>query len=395
MTQGERDRAQKYGSMTGSIQFLEELIERQHPADVLVNSLALAVVERVAQEEIQDLPDIDIPLLLTSVGNISRRLRGISRLTIFFSDLFSWKRPAFTLSALVIYTWLCKNPRILGCAPPFLLLAFKFVPGHVRRYPVGNDVVRSQRADDDARKLASSNIARIGTGADSRNMLHVFRKGQHALNNISQGIDRLDDLLNDKSSFEDPRESSALVFVLLATIFFTAWMSRYIPPSNVFIVSGWTCVLYTHPTLKTLTPKIRKVKEKLFKKPTTLDRVVAWLKPQFDDEELPLVRQVEVFEFQNRGASVKFSRKSVYLPLAYTPHTDQLLVGVTELVDVDPPVGWSFCEDSWVLDTDAFNWVTDRGIEALIHKSWAVDPDGDWRRRRWTRMCSCKSVSAS
>lgn len=154
------------------------------------------------------------------------------------------------------------------------------------------------------------------------------------------------------------------------------------------------------------------------------DWLDTWISHDIILDSPPEVREVEVFELQNRDRTSLGHEWEPWLftPTPYDPLSPQRISGdrpkgTRFFEDVQPPKGWEWGDKKWILDLMSQEWVERRmvqGVEIEIEgerwvsdlvpaegedpkavgkgkiKQWEEGDGqgriGEWRRRRWIRM---------
>ena len=138
-------------------------------------------------------------------------------------------------------------------------------------------------------------------------------------------------------------------------------------------------------------------------------------------DEIPEVREVEIFELQRHQRGSREWEPWMYMPNPYEPLSPARIAGHRPkgqrfLEDVRPPVGWEWWDQRWILDLASREWTVERcvtGVEVDEDKErWVYDVEeveesdkdapggrrrakrlGEWRRRRWVRTVVRKKLA--
>ncbi|PRT52667.1 Peroxisomal membrane protein PEX28 [Wickerhamiella sorbophila] len=379
-----------------------------HFTDLVIDGVLRVAASKLVRKEMEKIPDLSFPAIVRSLSILGGRFKAASALQAYPARFFSWTSPAFTLSILLVYTYICFHPALIACLPSMSLLLFVFIPNYIKHFPLdipefpvqvnafGSGVSVSANPDSVEEQAEVVEQAKIKR---DRDILLAIRQGQNSLQNLVASVDKLDAFLAGPANFVDIQESCTLFLLVLCAFLGTAAAAGLVSLPVLFSSMGWGAAILAHPEVKRKIEDLKKVEMTLFKNSTALPKLMAALKPQFNvDEEAPIVREVEIFEVQRQGLTDKLWDFCCYTQSIYSVDSplrlsSQAPEGTRVLDDVEAPKYWLFNEEyPWILDYDAEYWTQDRHIANVTADGpWAYDvgvngTPGEYRRRRWTRQ---------
>ena len=216
---------------------------------------------------------------------------------------------------------------------------------------------------------------------------------------------------------------SSTIFVSLFLVSCTLFIASHLLPWRfITLFISWSIITVGHPTVREY---LLAKHEQHFTEHS--DHAQNWLNNWIAHDIIldapPELREVEVFELQNRDRTSLGHEWEPWLftPTPYDPLSPQRISGdrpkgTRFFEDVQPPKGWEWGEKKWMLDLMSQEWVEGRmvqGVEVEIEgerwvsdlvpaegedvkgarrgksKRWeegdSIGRTGDWRRRRWIR----------
>lgn len=357
--------------------------KKRHYVERVLKTALKQKVSTVAKKYNAEAPALSIISIVSSLRTLARRSRQLGTFRTIPIDFFSWQRPSYTLTGLVIYTAFCIWPHLIAAAPLVLMLGFVIIPHYAEKYMV--DEIPNIQVQPEV----EDSIEEIETGEpkEERELNVMLRRIQASLGNLVEMCDRFEDYRKNFGNFSDPAESSALFIFLLVVLVLALIVARYIPMSPLFVVCGWGFVGLMHPGIKLhlddFMSDLDEIEEKVREWSIT-GVIYEILKKQFDYSDEPVMRLVEAFEIQKQGVTARFWEPLLFSPIAAA--TDPV-VGVKFLGDVLPPENWYFDPDEpWCLDSDTKQWVEGRGLDQYsVLGGWALDSTEQFRRRRYYR----------
>ncbi|KAK9367222.1 integral peroxisomal membrane peroxin-domain-containing protein [Lipomyces kononenkoae] len=386
---------------------LERLFASALPtADALNSGSSMTDVAERLQDQ-KNRPAFSVPVMARNFSRLNARIGVVFRLQYKILRILIWRNPNHTFSALAIYSFICLYPYLLVLFPVAVILLGFMVPAFVQRHPPPPSPLPSFPVPAEGPPLAEARELRPVPEL-SRDFLMNMRDIQNAMDDFTRMYDRVVGLLTKPTSFKDERYSSAVYIALLVVGAFMFVISPYLPWRHILLVWGWTVVCIGHPKAR----RILKSSHDMYLSPREHE-----LSNYFDSlvekdivlDEPPEQRHVEIFELQRqKNSDVDEWDDWLFSAAPYdtlSPHraSRQRPQGVRFLDEVLPPVGWKFAQNSaWKLDLRPTEWVLQRavvGADVDNDSKWVYDKTlsgrrGEWRRRRWVRVCERQGAGA-
>ncbi|KAF8476214.1 integral peroxisomal membrane peroxin-domain-containing protein [Kalaharituber pfeilii] len=360
--------------------------------------------------------DIDRPQLsLTLMSANFRRFNARVGVVFVFQHrllrVLSWKQPTHTLSAMVVYSFVCLDPHLLAALPLAIILLFIMVPAYITRHPPPPPSIPGKVEPYSAHGGPIAPPPEIKAVSEmSKDFFRNLRDLQNLMSDFSEAHDQIIATIGPPTNFSNEQISSG-VFQLLFAICIAAFIGAYLIPWNlVFLVWGWFAISLFHPTVQDwlLSTSDSEFAEQEKKK--AIDRFTRWVEKDIVIDETPETREVEIFELQRMTGwewEPWMYSSSPYEPLSPARIAGHRPKGTRFFEDVRPPAGWEFKDKKWILDLASKTWVAERcvnGVEVDEEKErWVYDwveemesddetgvrrpvqKRGEWRRRRWVR----------
>ncbi|CAN6606361.1 hypothetical protein TRVA0_003S01376 [Trichomonascus vanleenenianus] len=367
-------------------------------------------LERLANdpELAASLPSLSIPSIANNLRKLNTRSKALWSVQYQVAKMLSWQQPAFTLSLLGIYTFICLHPYLAAVIPLVSFILTVMVPGFDQRHPrevmlYPKDKPMRREFDEMADYTPELRPAERLTQAD-RDLIMVLRQLQQSLAHIIEALENMDKFIYKAGSFVDESYSSALFIVMTLALPLIAYGASFVPLKGFAIANGWIIVGLCHPKMKS------RAKELHHEYWEGRDDVMQLMVDRIREKDIvldeePEEREVEIFELQRQGLTPRMWDPWVYTPAVYTLNSPYRISstrppGCRFLEDVQPPEGWTFDDElPWQVDCGTKLWVKDRGIrnvEVDVDHFWAFDyingKRGEWRRRRWVRKCFRKAA---
>ncbi|RLV91794.1 Peroxisomal membrane protein PEX28 [Spathaspora sp. JA1] len=348
-----------------------------------------------------------------SIVILTRNLRKLLfKLTLFFHiyyggiHILTWKRPAKTITMLILYTWLCNWPHLVLCYPLVYVLFGVFIPGYIQRHPMRRreelikvktrgqslwnyffdsedssilqDIIKDEEyfePREEEVKEQESLISEIESGVevvvpdeelvDKRksqlDLMLNLKDLQGLTSDLLVGIEQAEQAYEDIGGFKDERLSTFLVYVTLIGISVVLFAGQFIPWRIIFIASGWIGMILLHPKSKKLLLKAKpNAKPEVDVDVEIEPEVDPEIEPEITTEEhklfdrsdiivddSPEVRNVEIFELQIKSIlnhQWTFYRYSntIFDNNNKLRISGKRPVGVDDLSKVLPPPDWKF-----------------------------------------------------
>ncbi|EGW31587.1 uncharacterized protein SPAPADRAFT_154964 [Spathaspora passalidarum NRRL Y-27907] len=377
-------------------------------------------------------PGMSIAILTSNMRKL------LVKMSIFFHvyyggiHVLTWKRPAKTLSVLVLYTAVCIWPHLVLVYPLIFVLFGVFIPGYVHRHPMRRpDLIKVKRrgqslwnyffdtdeisvleefmdeqeyfnespATPDSDELSDemSVVTEITTPDDEtietrKSQLDIvmnLRDLQGLTTDLLVGIEKGEQFYSDIGGFKDERLSTFIFYGTVLATGIVMFLGQFIPWRLIFIQSGWAVMLLLHPKAKKLLVNAQKLQKPKDEVKTEVEPAVKEDKP-FDRNDIivddsPEVRMVEVFELQMKSilkSEWKFYR---YTNTLYDKSNKSRVAGkrprgVDDLSKVLPPHDWKFdfgLVNKWKVDEEPVKFLTERSYDIKLFKlkndEWIYD----------------------
>ena len=245
---------------------------------------------------------------------------------------------------------------------------------------------------------------------------------------FTEAHDQLIATIGPPTNFSDEKISSGIYHFLLLNCLILFISSYLIPWNLVFLLSGWFIISLLHPKVQQYLLSSSDSEFANREKRKAIDRFKTWVDRDIILDELPEVREVEIFELQRHYSAGSEWEPWIYSASPYEPLSPQRIAGhrprgTRFFEDVKSPGGWEFKDSKWTLDLGSRTWVSERcvnGVEVEEEKErWVYDwiegrqehdsegeegreweegheggreevskargRRGEWRRRRWVR----------
>lgn len=233
-----------------------------------------------------------------------------------------------------------------------------------------------------------------------------LRDFQNLTTDLVRVYDAAEDFVYGLAGFKDERALTLMFLSVLMCIGAVVAFGRFIPWRLLFIVQGWAVVGACHPHLAKhikrfhqvyIVPRNERINRAMKDMVAKSERYAVLL------DEGPEVREVEVFELEQRGVTPRQWLAYCFLPTPFELSSSPRQAhrrpdGAVHLHEVLPPRGWKFDlgeDNDWRLDYNATRYVKERGmgdVRVDEQNEWVYDTvsgeyDAQWRRRRWVRNC--------
>ncbi|PNY25116.1 Peroxisomal membrane protein PEX29 [Tolypocladium capitatum] len=324
---------------------------------------------------------------LTTMSYNFRRFNARIGVVFKFQDdavgLFSWQRPALTLSFLAVYSFVCLDPYLLPALPMVLLVFSVLVPSFIARHPAPPRGTLSSEQNI-GYSPSGPPLAPAATVRPAKELSKDFFKNmqylQNGMGDFSHGHDKIVELLVPVTNFSDEALSSTIFLFLFAGGVFMTIAAHIIPWRLIFLCGGWALVTMAHPSVKALlhAKHQQHLQPREEKAKTWLDR---WIADDVILDSAPETREVEIFELQRMSTAGEWEpwlfSPSPYDPLSQSRITGERPRGSRFFEDVMPPNGWEWSEKKWALDLWSREWVEERiitGVEVETEgERWVFD----------------------
>ncbi|KAK5135880.1 hypothetical protein LTR08_004529 [Meristemomyces frigidus] len=376
-----------------------------------------------------DRPGFSIPLMSSNFRRFNARVGIIFVLQNRMIHLFTWKRPAATLSFLAVYSLLCLQPQLLPVVPLLGLLFTIMIPSFLARHPSPTNDPRTEPSYHGPPMAPPSRVKPVPEM--SKDFFRNMRDLQNCMEDFSRLHDTANEYVTPYTNFSDEAISSILFVAMFALSCVAFVGSATVPWRAVALIAGWGATLSAHPEAQ----KVMLSSGNLSQVRQHLDYAQAKLKDFVESDillnEPSQARQVEIFELQQYHAYSDTWEPWLFSPSPYDPLSPPRIAGARAkgtqfFEDVQPPGSWTWKDKKWALDLFSREWVEQRiitGVEIEMEgERWVYDlpqddsegfgsptkgkqvkkvkvvpksgweegtgfeTRGKWRRRRWVRL---------
>jgi Integral peroxisomal membrane peroxin len=312
------------------------------------------------------------------------------------ADVLTWRNPIETISAMTIFSLVTLDPRLLLSLPFFILVFALLIPGYETRHPPPPNAISSAPA---AVVQAYSPASQPGKPAAelSRGFFMNMRDIQNSMDDFSDLYDAIRKWVLDVTTFKDePLSSTVLAFSFLASVALLL-LIQFLPIRYFILIAGNALILFCHPAIKRwvvtnyITPqRIERLKKEIDE--FVKDDYIAPPKPT------DILTEVEIFESRRLQPPRPPNHFPDWSPSRYSTFPPQQANTTDKLSAVDPPPGYIFAPEFWMIDFDTEKWPRER---AQMDESgywiaeqdefdqeeegWVVYEAGGWKVRRMTR----------
>lgn len=325
------------------------------------------------------------------------------------SHIASWHQPALTISALIIYTYLCFYPYMLVAIPGALVLVLILVPGYDSKHPRNPDTLptkflrpthlASEKEESELAEFIAEQHARAAAESQKQ-FLERLLDLQTLLSRLVYAMETFEHAVYTVGSFVDETLSTTVYLSLLVLLSITLYVASKVPVNLALCATGWAVMVSSHPLIF---PRLKAMLIDFFAQQDP-ELIAALQRLQHREvviDDPPEEHTVEIFELQRVGLTPRQWSPWVFTSTPYELTSPLRIcqdrpVGSRFLDEVLPPEGWFFeDEQKWTVDLTPKHWVAHRGLlccEMGTDDGWVYDwteaqERGDWRRRRWIRTC--------
>lgn len=380
-------------------------------------------------------PNFSIPLMSSNFRRFNARVGVVFVLQNRLIHLFTWERPAATLSFLAVYTLVCLNPHLLPVIPLIGLLFWIMIPSFLARHPApAND----PRVEPDYRGPPIAPPSRVKPVPEmSKDFFRNMRDLQNCMEDFSRVHDAANEVVTPYTNFSDEGLSSTIFVFLFALNCVALIGSKVVPWRPIMLLAGWAMVAAGHPEAQKVMLSTRNLRQAKKRLSTAQVWLRSWVEQDIVLDAPPERREVEIFELQkyhpysDTWEAWLFSA-SPYDPMSPARIAGRRSKGAQFFEDVQVPAGWVWRDKKWTLDLYSREWVEQRmitGVDIEIEgERWVYDVPqeeidvagtptkskkavkakaksgweegegfeerGKWRRRRWVRVVERKVIRA-
>ncbi|EDO19534.1 hypothetical protein Kpol_1018p66 [Vanderwaltozyma polyspora DSM 70294] len=328
--------------------------------------------------------------------------------------IFSWLNPAYTLSILIIYSFIILKPLpSLLSIPIFYILFGVMVPQYLYIHkpetlpyfdsnptPAQGPPLRKPAVPEPASELSQEFVLNL---TDLQNHMLIYVRV----------YDFFAKILGSFAFFTDEAVSAMAFLILLSfalmNCLFIDTFVNYIPYKHILLFLGWAVMFSFHPINRDRFLGILNSEETRLRVLTVTNKLEELMNNELKTVEASERKLVAVYEIQKLG------EKSEWVPIGFSNDSYTLFSTLrineqkierrcaSHLEEVMPPIDWEWVNNSkWVLDLEPTEWVERNFVQFVEIDSetkWVYDVNidgnrGSYRRRMWTNLCTRKKEDA-
>jgi len=311
-------------------------------------------------------------------------------------DVITWRNPIETISAMTIFSLVTLDPRLLLSLPFFILMFALLIPAYETRHPPPPTAISKAPVEV---VQAFSPASQPGKPAPelSRDFFMNMRDIQNSMEDFNDLYDAIRTWVIQVTTFSnEPLSSTVLAFSFVGTAGMLL-LIQFLPMRYIVLIAGNSLILFNHPVIKQWIMTT-------FITPAHIARIKKEINEFVKEDYIPppkptdVVHEVEIFESRRLLPPKPPHHFPDWSPSKYSTFPPQSANTTEKLSIVDPPPGYAFASEDWVIDLDTEKWATER---ARIDESgfwitekdefdqedegWVVYQAGGWKVRRLTR----------
>jgi hypothetical protein len=311
-------------------------------------------------------------------------------------DVLTWRNPIESISAMTIFSLVTLDPRLLLSVPFFILMFALLIPAYETRHPPPPSAISKAPAEV---VQAYSPASQPGKPAPelSRDFFMNMKDIQNSMEDFSDLYDAIRNWVLKVTTFSnEPLSSTVLAFSFLATVGLLLFI-QFFPVRYLILVAGNALILFCHPSIKRFVMTTYITPEQIERIKREIDQFAEedYIAPPKPSE---IIHEVEIFESQRLLPPRPPKHFPDWSPSRYSTFPPQSTNSSDNLSVVDPPPGYMFAPEDWMIDFDTEKWATER---ARMDESgywiaekdefdqeddgWVVYEAGGWKVRRLTR----------
>lgn len=356
-------------------------------------------------------PSLSVPITSKNFIMMNSRLSIPFILINEIIKIFDWENIPYTLSILLMYTFLVLKPIItITTAPLFYILFGIMVPQYIYIHKP-NDCPLLDRNLNPAQGAPLRNpcLPEPTPQFSQEFILNVTDLQNHMLLYVML-YDFICSNLEKFAYFTNEQISCVVFVTLLAFALLNVTLIETIcgllPIKLLFLIAGWGFMAVMHPALRhSVLAKMQSswLEEKLNDYNTRFQHAIKENLRFVEAREQKVVAIFEIQKYKEKykeWRSIGFSNDDYSLFSGIRINEIDISKHCVKILDeVEPPIDWEWSEGSnWILDLKPKEWVAERFIQYVdidTETKWVYDVDfngcrGQYRRRMWTNLCSRK-----
>lgn len=277
-------------------------------------------------ENMKGKPPFSINAMSTNFRKMTARTGIIYETMYTVIEIFSWKNPFFTLSALSIYSYLVLNPRLIPIAPLLFISFHIMVPAYIYRHPPDPTYIKPANPIPAPGPPLAEAVVPKPVPEISREFFNNVVDTQNAMVDYIDAFDGIAECLQRFAFFDADECTSSFVYTVLVgssvvIYILLPYLIEYVPWRLIFVLLGWAGAGLTHPmskskVIKPMKTQIKATKEKgkrtLEKMVSSTRRKLSQPSPEPPVLEQPPVEPVPEHESDSESEDEQESLKATY-----------------------------------------------------------------------------------
>ncbi|QLQ78385.1 hypothetical protein HG537_0A06320 [Torulaspora globosa] len=400
------------GAVTGSGSSVQKLM-----TDTLIEKImkmALPPTTEMGMESLEtriasarERPNLSVQIMSRNFVLMNSRLSLPFTMIDEVNKIFAWSNPAYTISIVLIYSYVVLKPiPTITSIPIFYLLFGVMVPQFLYIHkPDGSPFLDTNMRPAEGPPLRKAELPKPVPELSQEFILNLTDL-QNRLLLYVKTYDFLNAFLAKFAFFTDEKISS-VAFVLLLLIglvntLFMDFFTRIVPIKATLLLLGWSFAILMHPHNRDRFFSTVYSEETRLNLLALTNRYEKLVNEQLRYMEAREHRMVAVYEIQ------RFRQCKEWVPVGYSSDDFTLFSKLRisqqriedhcaqSLDEVKPPVDWDWLDGmNWALNLDPTEWLEDGFVEYVdvdLGTKWVYDLNldgtrGGYRRRMWTNLC--------
>lgn len=288
-----------------SVHFVDKLIDKLVRNGVEDETSKKEIERRLLDPDRQTKQSLSVRTLTSNFRQLAGKLGIFFQIHYGLIHIFTWRKPAKTISFLIFYTTICIWPH-LGLAYPLIFFLFGIViPNYYYRHPMalpeiikvkkrglslfswlfddnGTSIIddyldETQSINEDIKKIHNPQEGDVFTQPQIQvedpsldengnprdpatltstaiknqvNLLMNMRDLQNLTSDLLKGINVAESNWLDTVGFRDEKMSTLIFYAIIFIISTIIFLGEYMPWKTIFISSGWILLSICHPSAK-------------------------------------------------------------------------------------------------------------------------------------------------
>lgn len=400
------------GAVTGSGSSVQKLM-----TDTLIEKImkmALPPTTEMGMESLEtriaaarERPNLSVQIMSRNFVLMNSRLSLPFMMIDEVNKIFAWSNPAYTISIILIYSYVVLKPiPTITSIPIFYLLFGVMVPQFLYIHkPDGSPYLETNMRPAEGPPLRKAEVPKPVPELSQEFILNLTDL-QNRLLLYVKTYDFLNAFLAKFAYFTDEKISSVafvlLLLVGLVNALFMDSFAKFMPIKATLLLLGWSFAILMHPYNRERFFSTVYSEETRLNLLALTNRYEKLVNEQLRYMEAREHRMVAVYEIQ------RFKQYKEWVPIGYSSDDFTLFSKLRisqeriedhcaqSLDEVKPPVDWDWLDGTnWALDLVPTEWLEDGFVEYVdvdLGTKWVYDLNidgtrGGYRRRMWTNLC--------